>query len=390
MNLLVVCLLLTAIAGSCLAGVVRQTLFDQCTPVVEGVPRICVTATSLGCFELHAHVTVNNQTYLDQDLPIPRILQEIKFMLEHPPPGTPRNIVCYNYSAGALGHLGVCGNVTELSVSGDDLKFCGKVQFFLDSALLGKYNESLEVPCLDIKQCKLFGCPNNCSGKGTCGPFGCTCNKGYSGPDCSVFFNGTCVESDLVPASCWKAFFPDCRHVEFEVTSQGRELYKFESPLNEVSGVKLLPSTALVGFEPCKVDVVAQNITVKNDTLSGCPVIQVSCDELIVEEFNLDCMKLAQSSALICANNPPVTNPPPGPENTMSTIGAGRVAMYVAVGILVLALLGGGGYFVFVRFIRKSPTSGYGYDAVSNIGGEEDEDVGPLRSPFGGSSDEDQ
>jgi len=390
MKFVVTAVLILAIASLCLAGQVQKTVFDQCTPVVEGVPTICAKATSVGCFEFHARVTVNGQPYLDQDIPIPRMIHSVKELLEHPPPGTPKNVACYNYSAGALGHLGVCVNVTEMNINGDDLKFCGALLFSLDSAVLGKFSESLPVPCIDIQECKLFGCPNNCNGKGTCGTLGCECNKGYNGPDCSIFFNGSCVETDLVPPTCWKAFFPNCRTVEFEVTGQGgNEIFKFSEDLSNFTSVKLMPSTPLPGFEPCRVDVVAQNLSVISDTLHGCPTIQVTCDTLTVEEFPLDCMAIAQSPALICSNNPPSTPPISNGPNSPSPVGAARVAMYIGVGLLVIALLGGGGYFIFVRFIRKSSGTTYGYDAVSVNGGDDD-DEGPLRSPFGGSSDEEQ
>jgi len=97
-------------------------------------------------------------------------------------------------------------------------------------------------------------------------------------------------------------------------------------------------------------------------------------------------MTLAKSSALICSNNVPTTTPT-GTVNP-SNVGAARVAMYVAVGLVVLALLAGGGYFVFIRFFRKTGPSPYGYDSVSTNGADDDEDIAPLRSPFGGSSDE--
>jgi len=391
MNRLLAVGVLLALAVVVSSGRVEKTLIDQCLPPVDGAPTLCLSVKSFDCFEIHANLMVNGQNYFNQSIPIPGLIRQVKFLLENPPPGTPKNYACYSYNVG-VGTLKACVNVTELKVDGDDLKFCGDIIVEAASVLIGNFARTFHIPCLDVQDCKLFGCPNQCSGHGTCGSLGiCECKSGFTGPDCSLNFDGTCIQSDFAPKTCWKTFFPDCHTVEFEVNLGTQELFKLKQDLTETKSLTLMPCQNLTGFDQCQVCVVADNITVQDKTLNGCPIFRVKCDEIIVEQFETGCMTIASSTEALClgGGKPDPNNPVPTTEHRLASFGTARVVMWVAVGAVVVVLLAAGGYFVFVRFIKKRDGSLYGYDVVQlNAGADDDDDVAPLKSPFSGSSED--
>jgi len=384
-------ILILAAAVAVDAGRVEKTLIDQCLPAIDGAPSVCLIVKSFDCFEIHASLLVNGQNYFNQSIPIPALIRQIKFLLEFPPPGTPRNYACYSYNAG-VGVIKACINVTELKVDGDDLKFCGDIVVEAASVLIGNFSRTIHVPCLDVQDCKLFGCPNQCSGHGNCSSFGlCECKAGFTGPDCSLTFDGTCIQSDFAPKTCWKTYFPDCHTVEFEVTLDSKELLKLKQELSDTKSLTLMPCQNLTGFAQCQVCVLADNVTTEDKTLRGCPIFRVKCDEIIVEEFETGCMTIATSSQPLCpSGSHPIPGAPiPTSEHRLANFGTARIVMWVAIGAVVVVLLAAGAYFVFVRFIKKQNVSLYGYDVVQlNGGADEDDDVAPLKSPFSGSSDD--
>lgn len=320
---------------------------------------------------------------------IPRILCDLKDALVNPPEGQPKNFACHRLDLGFdIGHCSICANATELKAEGDELRFCGSITFGCAAGSLG-FNTTFDAGCFDIQDCKLFGCPNNCSQRGTCDAFGyCTCQPGYAGPDCSVVIDSStsCISSDFFGKTCWKTYFPDCRTVMFAVIRGGNAIMNVTSPIADNKPLTLMPPAAMEGFDVCQMSVVASNTTVKNDTLIGCPTLSVSCEGVHLKDFPFECMTLAKSSKLICPDTPVPTPTDADNSGRMSTA---RVVMWVAVGGVVIALLVAGGYFVFSRFIRKSNESLYGYDVVSlNPGIDDDDDFAPLKSPFAGSSDD--
>jgi hypothetical protein len=386
-------ILFAALGSSLGAAPVEKILYSKCLPI-EGYGNVCVEATSVDCFELSARLTVDNVSFYNQALPLPSLVRQVKNLLADPPLGQPKDYVCYRIDSGVgVGQCKVCANVSELKIDGDDFKFCGKIDVGCESFVAGTFNRSFDVPCIDIQDCKLFGCPNNCTSHGTCDSFGfCDCRDTYSGPDCSAYIDQTnyCITSDFVNKTCWKTFFPNCRTVEFEVLLGNRQLTKVEQSIDSTHSLNLLPWINMTGFDACKMAVIASNVSVQGDSLFGCPSLQVSCNGYIVENFPYGCMKLAQSKALLCnstQNTPDSGNPPESKSNKLSTA---RIVMWVAVGGVVVALLAAGGYFVFSRLIRKPNDGLYGYDVVQLNAGDDndDDDVAPLRSPFAGSSDD--
>jgi len=120
----------------------------------------------------------------------------------------------------------------------------------------------------------------------------------------------------------------------------------------------------------------------------GAPAIQVKCSGIVVDEFPWQMTVLGQSPALVCGASTPSGNSPTDTIAPASSLGVGRVLMWVAVAVLAVALLAGGGYFVYVRYAKRNEFGSYGYDVVQLSRDDVDDDDAPLKSPFGGSSDD--
>jgi len=369
-------------------------IVDVCVPAGPPYGDVCVKADSFDCFGIKGAITMSSIPVYEGSWSLPTLLRALNDALEHPKPGSPQNIVCYPIrNVTRLGQCDACLNVTDFKLNGNDFHFCGNLTVNC-STVAGAFSQSFAIPCFNVSDCKLFGCPNNCSHQGQCDQFGfCECSGGHYGPDCSAsVVNGTCIASSFFPTTCWHASFPDCHTVDFEVDADGHAIQKFQQTLSSSASLVLVPCKSVGALNnPCEVCVVAQNVQVVKDELRGCPVVSVRCQGLEVENFPLSCITLAKSDRLVCANTPPST-PPKGDNNVNEDPGAGKIIMWLVIGVAVLAVLAGGAYFVFVRYIRRKRT--VAYQGIPTTGGDENggedaEEEGALKSPFAASSDED-
>lgn len=185
---------------------------------------------------------------------------------------------------------------------------------------------------------------------------------------------------------------------------------KVEQAIDGSASLPLVPCHQMKSNSQCELCVVADKVKVEgtdlkgtnrclhsplfvselSDSLPGCPVVNMKCLGINIEDFQLPCQTLATSSKLVCPPDSPHPPPPQTPtasSNKSESSSPGRVLMWAAVTLLILALLGAGGYYIFLRY-RRQKFANFGYEGISLSVPDDDEDYEPLKSPFGGSSDD--
>jgi len=256
-----------------------------------------------------------------------------------------------------LPKCGVCTSVISLKIEGDDLHMCNKVSINC-STPLGPYKRDIPVPCVDIKDCKLFSCQNNCSFHGDCTNVGvCNCSKNFYGPDCSMYFENNCIQSSYWPQSCWKASFSDCHHIDYNVDSTSAPIELKNGVLEDVRSLPLVQCQK-IGTGSCQMCVDLEDIKVNGNELQGCPTTKLICRDIEVSKEKMPCITIAKDPRLVCGYVPPsesTTNNPNQPEN--QTNNSTQIIIFALVGGLGLILIAVATYFVVKRFLLKKDNS---------------------------------
>jgi len=228
------------------------------------------------------------------------------------------------------GSCSVCGIIDKLQIQGDDLQFCGKLQ--LNCSLLPIKRE-FPIPCLNITDCAIAGCRNNCNNHGTCSSVGvCLCSKGYYGPDCSIQLNGNCLQGPS-SKSCWNVDAKDCKSISVSPASGGTgTTYNVNQ-----SVIALTPKESCLAVTgvPCKMCVDAENVQVVGDKLQGCTVVRTECNGITFAKQSSDCGTLTTSKTLVCESDP---------------AGLTKVLLISLVVVLAVGIIAVGSYFGYEKY----------------------------------------
>jgi hypothetical protein len=325
-----------------------QQVYHDCVQITAG--ELCLTINSEQCVDLVGFITINGVTlYGPQAVPIAGILERIKTLVEDPTySNSTDHMLCQTLSSSPIyGTCSFCASYDQLHIYEDHIHYCGNALFNC-SSLLGP-RQNFTIPCVDINNCKIFGCRNNCSGTGSCDQIGlCNCNPGYYGFDCSVLFNDNCFSSPNLPVNCWEIGLSDCRTLDVSIKRDGVVAVKEKYKLDEINSFPVVPCRTVLEVPPCQLCINMNNLTIQGDQLTGCPTIKTVCDSQPFSENKLDCVLLAQTPELICPtpSGPPVMNDTdPNTSRTSNTI------LLVLATVLAVLFLLGSGYILITKYL---------------------------------------
>jgi hypothetical protein len=322
-----------------------QEVYNSCVQVTAG--NLCLTINSEQCVELVGTITLNGfPLYGPQGVPIATILERIKSLVDDPNYSNTSNpMICQTLSNSPIyGSCSFCATFDQLHIYEDHIHYCGNAILNCSATI-----QNFTIPCVDINNCKLFGCRNNCSGTGTCDQIGlCNCNPGYYGFDCSVLFNENCFSSPNLPVNCWEIGFSDCRTLDVVIKTDSvvtaREKYK----LDEINSFPVVPCRTVLEEPPCQICINMDNLTIEGDELRGCPTIKTVCDTEPLADNELDCIVLAKTQQLICptpTSAPVMNDTDPNASKTSNTI------LLVLATVLAVLFLLGSGYILITKYL---------------------------------------
>jgi len=330
----------------CLVQSQVQQVYHDCVEIALG--SLCLTINSEECVELVGTLTLNGLPLYDaQSIPIATILQRIKSLTEDPAyTNSSSHMLCQTLSSSPIyGTCSFCASYDQLHIYDDHIHYCGNALFNCSGSGV---RQNFTIPCVDINNCKIFGCRNNCSGTGTCDQIGlCNCYKGYYGFDCSVLYNENCFSSPNVPVNCWEIGFTDCRTLDVSIRTDGVVTLKEKYKLDEINSFPVVPCRTVLQDPLCKLCINMNNLTVEGDELIGCPTIKTVCNSQPLSENQLDCMVLAQTPELICPTptTPVMNNTDPNASKTSNTV------LLVLATVLAVLFLLGSGYILITKYL---------------------------------------
>jgi len=331
------------------------------------VGKLCFTVATQQCFNLNVGVKLREVSLFNRAIPIGSILQAAQTMKGF---GTKfrtcQTVPPLNCSA--------CIEATEIKINPTlgTLLLCVK-------PTLSQCRLPIPIPdltqqrCINITDCQLFGCQNECSGHGTCGTLGCNCTKGYYGVDCSVSTKDNCIVNANRPDDkiCWTPQPPrTCADkVTLDVTAPW-----VKTPTTAAITLKNVNPEVSVPVLPCIVGGIPNNAIFKNCTycvdmkklsfedhkLSGCPVVKLNCFGSDIVADMLECGTIAESPyyEAACAAVPvPLVptpsvpgQPVPTPESDDSKSYTSGIYIAIIVIAVVTVVLATGAYFAWMHY----------------------------------------
>jgi len=342
----------------------QQEVLNQCITVAGS--QLCVRVTSYDCFQLVGTVKWNGLTvYGPRNVPIGVMLSAIQDRLDDPNRSPGDTTICQALSLGPGLSCSLCATgIDKMRIDGDDLHYCGSLIFNCSGIV-----QNLPPFCVNITNCRLYGCKNNCNNVGTCSALGiCRCNKDYYGLDCSVSIADGCVQSGNLEKACWQADFPDCHTLDFKVTTSVGTISRNYQKIDEMTSLDLMPCRNLSQNMKCQTCVAATDLNVVGDQLVGCPTLKIACSDMEVSNYKINCLTLVTSPQLVCQ---------PDNSDVAMAGGAGKTVLLILASILALLVIAGLGYYLITKY--------FGYDIPNvfqpvDVYTEEGEGVTPLKS----------
>jgi hypothetical protein len=305
---------------------------------IPGGP-LCIEITNKDCLELTGTVTLGGIPYRETSILISDILTQI----QNRDPNT-GNLMCFNLVQLNEMACSLCATVDSLNITGNSIHYCGSGKFNCSISNTPTISQPFDISCVDLTNCDLLKCRNQCNKKGHCTSFGmCNCDPEYYGYDCSLHISESrnCASSTLLGDTCWQVE-PTCDSVEVLIISDGKtstKTYKY----NEFTSFPIVPSKTVIN-EPsinCDITLNMENIHTAQDNLIGCPTLNLTCNSILARSDRLNCINLAKYDP--CPDNP-TPDEPQQSSNYSSQIFFGLGLMLV---ILVLLSLG---YLVIKKF----------------------------------------
>jgi len=250
-----------------------------------------------------------------------------------------------------------CATIDQLQITDDGtLHYCGFGQFNCSGLIPVKQNFTINNPCIDITDCQLFRCRNQCSQAGTCTSLGiCDCDQDHYGIDCSLLLTSECVSSPSFPQTCWQTQFLDCRTFQVTITVSRIPLKSETYKLDEITSLEIVPCTSFISEDnlQCDICVDMNNITIVGTQLIGCPTVRTYCNSLMVSENQMDCFPLAEMTELVC--NTPIPASIPGNYTDSDVSRTSKTILIVLVCVLAVLMLLGLGYLFLTRYMGLDP-----------------------------------
>jgi len=323
-----------------------QTVLSQCVDTLYG--SLCLDIESKECFELTGSISMSGITiYGPTSVPIADILTQIQNQKDDPNSG---NLMCFNLTQSTIyGSCSLCATIDDLNIEGETIHYCGTGTLNCTS-LISHVDQEFNIPCVDIKNCKLFNCRNNCNNKGRCTNFGmCNCRKGYYGYDCSVQIDDNCISAPLLPTSCWDISYSGCNNVDLKTTNDYLAS-DFHYSFDEFTSFSITPCTTVIneGNLQCDMCLNMENIHTEGSKLIGCPTITMDCNGIPARYETLDCITIApapKQQSADCHDTTPNVDQPRSSSNQVFYIVGFIIVILVllSVGFLVIKKFGGFG-----------------------------------------------
>jgi len=325
-----------------------------------------LNVTTESCYNLVIAVELDGKPLAPpQRAPIGSILTTVQYLKQM---GRPLK-VCQNLTASCS----VCEEITQinLNTTSGKLHLCVKPAPQCDLIPIPLPTREM---CLDLNNCGVFSCLNQCAGHGKCGTLGCTCDAGYFGADCSLHVKDNCVENVLRPEKiCWNA-----EPTQLQNKCNKELSFQVEATWASTNNVKVaMTDTKVHDFLKCEPGAFGanpppvlrnctncldmDNITLVNHRLMGCPTLRLNCLGQDILASQLTCVKLAESPSLetSCASTPTTPGVPtvpssssPQPEPQPDTDQLTTGTLYTAAVIIgvVVVIIGAGGYFAWMHY----------------------------------------
>jgi len=321
-----------------------QPVLSQCVDTFYG--SLCLDIESKECFELTGSISMSGKTiYGPTSVPIADILTRIQNQKDDPNSG---NLMCFNLTQSTIyGSCSLCATIDDLNIVGDTIHYCGTGTFNCTS-LISEVGQEFNIPCVDITNCRLFNCRNNCNNEGHCTNFGmCNCDKGYYGYDCSVQIKHNCISAPVIPTSCWDISYPECNTVDLTMTYNYLASYDTHYTIDEFTSFSITPCTTVIneGNLQCDMCLSMENIHTEGSDLIGCPTIIMDCNGIPSRYETLDCITIAPAPQKSDCPDP-TPNEVPQPQTTPGT---NQVFYIVGLMIVILVLLSVG-FLIIKKF----------------------------------------
>lgn len=192
----------------------------------------------------------------------------------------------------------------------NDLQYCGNVSLVCSGTLRAEplVNQTIKLPCLKIKSCALEGCLNDCSGHGVCENKECKCEKDFSGPDCSVHQDGSClVNSFTTEKLCWESTVHSCHSATINVTLPWGPTLTYPIDIDHPKDFTIIPCDnafkKLLGCAPC---LTMERIKIYKGMLIGVPIISIECagdPPVVFERFTGWFLPLIRNESVVCPSS---------------------------------------------------------------------------------------
>jgi len=248
-------------------------------------------------------------------------------------------------STSQFGACSLCATVDSLNISGNSIHYCGSGKINCSSSLTPTMSQSFDIPCIDIQNCNLLNCRNECNKRGTCTRYGmCECYSGYYGYDCSLRISDNCASSPLIDNSCWSISYPQCDIVELSKTTNPDISQVTQYSVKDFTSFPISPCKTVINEPSIKCDMCLsmENIHSEGENLVGCPSINMNCNNIPARSEVLDCITIGPTST--CPTDNPKEEPQPSSNFSASGLLFGLGLFLV---ILVIISLG---YFLVKKF----------------------------------------
>jgi hypothetical protein len=276
-----------------------ETIINQCFTNIPPYGNLCVKGEQTGCYIMNGSVSLGNQNIIMRNFSIPQLVYD----------NYERNNSfiggeCFNF--GPNGICKMCLNSNNVTID-KKLGFCGNINI----SCQGLMSRSFDSNCININNCTIFACPNQCNNNGQCVDGLCSCNESFYGPDCSIKIGVGNISAPFLPSDIfWNASINNC-NVRVNIQFNGTTLRSSQT-LPDLRFIQLAPCQTAVGIDNnCQFCLVMNNFTIRNSSnLYGCLGAQYKCYNRDVYRFNLGCQLLLQSEELKqCQTSPTRTSP---------------------------------------------------------------------------------